>query len=815
MSNTRIPAPPETPAAMLARAADLHGRGRLDDASALYRRVLQRAPRDANALNLLGVVHIQRGEHDRAVRLIEKAVAAAPGFAQALHNLGWALQGLGRLDAAAEQYRRALAIDPGLAESHNNLGNVLLAAGRRVEAAESFRRAIAARPGYADAHNNLGDILRVDGDAAAAVAACERALAADPRHFGAANNLGIALLALDRMAESESAFRRAIDIRPASAVAWNGLGTMLDHANRAEEAIEAYRRAIDLDPGYATAIGNLGLAYGGLGRLDEAAECHRRAMAIEPHNVQFRLHLGSLATVRTDWRAAIAIYEEALAIEPDHEGALSRLTECFAQARRWDEAIATARRLHAVHPGSEYGLGALANSLQEVCDWTEPAISTELRRRIDAALAAGQPAPASAYHLVRTYPEPALALANGAAVARNIIKLLPPNPIIARSAPRAPGRLRLGYVSADVRNHAVAHQACGLFALHDRSGFEVFVYATIPPDDSVYRRRMEAGADSFADLSWLDDAKIAEQIHADGIDIAIDMTGYMFGSRPNAMAFRPAPVQVQFQGYPATLGAPWIDYAIVDRVIVPPDEERHWSEAPLCLPHSYFPTDHLQPIAAGPVDRAGAGLPADGFVFASFNGYYKIDPPVFDIWMRLLDAIPGSVLWLASQAGQGIHNLRREAAARGIDPDRLFFAPRTAEKADHLARLRLADLALDTLRFNGFGTTSDALWAGVPVITVHGTSMATRATASMLAAVGLQELVTPSAAAYEGLALALARDPVRLAALRARLADRAASPLFDSPRWVRNLERGYRVIWERHCAGLPPAATEVREDPPP
>lgn len=813
MSRTRTAAPSETAAALLARAADLHGHGRLDEASALYRRVLQKAPRDANALNLLGVVHIQRGEHDRAVRLIEKAVAAAPGFVQAQHNLGWALQGLGRLDAAEDRYRRAIAIDPGLAESHNNLGNVLLAAGRRLEAAESFRRAVAARPDYADALNNLGDILRAEGDAAAAVATFEQALAADPRHFGAANNLGIALLELDRMSESEAAFRRAIDLRPDSAVAWNGLGTMLDHANRAEEAVAAYRRAIDLDPGYATAIGNLGLALGGLGRLEEAAQCHRRAIAIEPHNIQFRMHLGSLAGIRTDWPAAIAIYEEALAIDPDHEGALSRMTECFAQARQWDEAIATARRLDAAHRESEYGLGALANAMQEVCDWTDPAIPAELRRRIDAALAAGRPAPASTYHVVRTYPEPALALANGTAVARKIIKLLPPNPIVARRPPSVPGRLRLGYVSADVRNHAVSHQSCGLYALHDRSGFEVFVYAIVPPDDSVYRRRIEAGADHFADLSWLDDAKIAERIQADGIDIAIDLTGYMFGSRPDAMAYRPAPVQAQFQGYPATLGAPWIDYAIVDRVIAPPEEERHWSEALLRLPHSYFPTDHLQPIA-GPVDRASAGLPPDGFVFASFNGYYKIEPAVFGIWMRLLDAVPGSVLWLSRQAERGVENLRREAAARGVDPDRLVFAPRTPDKADHLARLRLADLALDTLRFNGFGTTSDALWAGVPLIAVHGTSMATRATASMLAAVGLAELVTASAADYEALALALARDPARLAAARARLADRAASPLFDSPRWVRNLERGYRAIWERHCAGLPPAAVDVAEGPP-
>jgi len=806
--------PPASAAAVLARAADLHGRGRLDEAAALYRQVLQKAPKDANALNLLGVVHIQRGEHARAVRLIEKALAAAPGFAQAQHNLGWALQGLGRLDAAEAHYRRALAIDPTLAESHNNLGNVLAAAGRRPEAIESFRRAIAARPAHADAYNNLGDMLRVDGDLAGAVDAFEQALAAEPRHFGAANNLGIALLALDRMAESEAAFRRAIDIRPASAVAWNGLGTALDHANRAAEAIEAYRRALDLDPGYATAISNLGLAYGGLGRYADAADCHRRAIALEPRTVQFRLHLGSLAAARTDWDAAVAIYEDALAIHPDHEAALSRLIFCYAESRQWDKAIAVARRLDAVYPDSEHGLGALANALEEVCDWTQPALAARLRARIDAAVAAGGKLPVGNYYVVRTYPEPALALAVGTAASRDVAAGTPPHVLAAARRPSEPGRLRIGYVSADVRNHAVSHQSCGLYALHDRAGFEVFVYSIIPPDDSVYRRRIEAGCDRFADVSAMDDAEIAERIRADGIDIAVDLTGYMYGARPKALALRPAPVQVQFQGYPATLGAPWIDYVIADRLVVPPDEERYWSEAPLRLPHSYFPTDHLQPIADDPVDRAGQGLPAEGFVFASFNGYYKIEPVAFDIWMRLLDAVPGSVLWLIRQAVSGMDNLRREASARGVDPDRLVFATRVPDKAGHLARLRLADLALDTLRFNGFGTTSDMLWAGVPVVTVHGTSFATRATASMVAAAGLPELVVATPAEYERLALALARDPVRLADLRTRLAARASSPLFDTPRWVRNLERGYRSIWARHLAGLPPSAIDVVEEPP-
>jgi predicted O-linked N-acetylglucosamine transferase (SPINDLY family) len=320
-----------------------------------------------------------------------------------------------------------------------------------------------------------------------------------------------------------------------------------------------------------------------------------------------------------------------------------------------------------------------------------------------------------------------------------------------------------------------------------------------------------AGCEHFVDADNLDYADLAAMIRRDGIDILVDLTGYTTGARPQVFALRPAPVQVQYQGFPGTLGADWLDYVVVDRIVVPDVEARFWAEKPVRMPHCYFVADHLQPIAAETPSRRDLGLPEDGFVFVSFNGYYKIEPVAFDAWMRILGAIPGSVLWLGSQALSGMDNLRREAAARGVEPDRLVFAPRVPEKADHLARLAAADLAFDTLRFNGFGTTSDVLWAGVPLLTVLGTSLATRVTASELTAVGLADLIADSVAGYEALAIALARDPARLAAVRARLAARRSSPLFDTPRWVRNLERAYRTMWMRHEAGLPPAGFDVVE----
>jgi predicted O-linked N-acetylglucosamine transferase (SPINDLY family) len=373
-------------------------------------------------------------------------------------------------------------------------------------------------------------------------------------------------------------------------------------------------------------------------------------------------------------------------------------------------------------------------------------------------------------------------------------------------------RLRVGYLSCDFRNNAVGHLTRGLFRAHDRARVEAFAYSYGPDDGSVYRRTVEADAEHFADVAALSHADAARRIHADGIDVLVDLVGGAGNGRPEILALRPAPVQVHFLGYPATVGAALVDYFVGDRVAIPDGAEGSFDEAVVRLPDAYQLNDDRQEIAGTAPTRAACGLPEDAFVFACFNASYKIEPDIFDDWMRVLARVPGSVLWLLETAPAMAANLRREAEARGVAPARLVFAA-MAEKPRHLARHRLAQLFLDTPSCNAHTTASDALWAGLPVLTRPGETFASRVAASLLAAARLPELVVPDREAYVETAVRLATDPPVLAALTARLrSEPARLPLFDTPRTVRALERAYAAMWERHRRGAPPEGFDVAPD---
>jgi predicted O-linked N-acetylglucosamine transferase (SPINDLY family) len=372
-------------------------------------------------------------------------------------------------------------------------------------------------------------------------------------------------------------------------------------------------------------------------------------------------------------------------------------------------------------------------------------------------------------------------------------------------------RLKIGYFTSDMHDHPVAHLTVGLFEHHDRSAIELSIYSHGRADASPWRRRAEAAADCFVDLHGLGHRAMAERIAADGTDILIDLNGHSSGAKMEALALRPSPLQALWLGYPASSGADFIDYMITDIVATPPEAAPDYSEALLWLPHAFQPNDDRQEIAAEATTRARWGLPADGVVFASLNQGFKIEPASFALWMELLRELPRSVLWLRSPSAEMLANLRREAVARGIAQERLIFADRP-DKPVHLQRLSLADIALDTWMYNGHTTTSDALWAGVPVIALEGGHYASRVSASVLRAIGLPELIAQSPAEYRALALRYGRDASARAALRAKLAaNRQTQPLFDTARFARNLEAGYREIWRRHVRQARPASIRVVE----
>jgi predicted O-linked N-acetylglucosamine transferase (SPINDLY family) len=554
---------------------------------------------------------------------------------------------------------------------------------------------------------------------------------------------------------------RAAALAPARAETHFNRGVLLESLGRSEAAMAAYDQAIRLHPGLADAWNNRGNIFRARGQMEEAVDSFRRAVAVAP------LHLP-------------ALINRGLAL---------------TMLNRNGEAVADFRRALEIAPDDANGLGGLFTAALALCDWTTvEALKPRLARDRSGGV--------SPFQMMLAFDDPALLQASARAFREMQVPVVPPPRPKLRPDD---GRIRLAYVSADFQTHATAYLVADLIARHDRARFEVIGISYGADDGGQDRARLRASFDRFLDMERDSDERIAEALRQLDADIVIDLKGYTQWARPGIFARRPAPVQVSWLGYPGTLAAPWIDYVLADPVVLPHDQQGFYDERIVHLPDSYQPNDPSRPLAN--VSRAKAGLPEEGFVFCSFNPHRKITRAVFDIWMRLLDAVPGSLLWLLDDSATD--PLRAEAAARGIDPARLVFAPRTGIAA-HLARAACADLMLDTMPYGAHTTASDALWAGVPIVTCLGPSFANRVAAGLCTAIGLPDLIAPSPDAYEALALEIARDPARLAALKAKLAaNRLTTPLFDAARFCRHVERAYETMMEIAHAGGEPRAFDV------
>jgi predicted O-linked N-acetylglucosamine transferase (SPINDLY family) len=536
-----------------------------------------------------------------------------------------------------------------------------------------------------------------------------------------------------------------------------------------EGAERLLRRAIAINPDDAAACNSLGMALCDQRRLDEGAAFFQRALELDPGYALARVNLANVLVVGNRLEEAVAHYTEVLRHDPEH-----------AKAR-----------------------GALIKPLLDLCDWdaAERAVAflTDRWQRDPHDAALSQVTPFAS--LLAPFPEE-MRLRVAQRYSNRIVDKVAREAPLRRSPRNARAKLRIGYAAGTFHNHAIAHLAAGLFESHDRDRFELFAYSFGIDDASDYRRRLEAAFDRFNDVRTEPYRVTAQRIADDQIDILVDLQGHTDGGRPEVLALRPAGVQVHFLGYPGTTGAAFIDYLVADAVVAPRADWRWFSENVVWMPASYQVNDASQRVADVPLSRAAFGLPDTGLVFCAFNKHYKIEREVFALWLRLLAASPGSVLWLL--AGAGETRLRRAAARAGVDPQRLVFAGKLP-KAEHLGRHRLADLFLDTRFVNGHTTASDALWAGLPVLTCAGPTFAGRVAASLLGAVDATELVARDLQAYEAHALELVRHPERLRDLKAKLtANRARAPLFDTVGFARALECAYRTMWERRASGAPP-----------
>ncbi|MCW1431465.1 tetratricopeptide repeat protein [Novosphingobium sp. JCM 18896] len=678
-----------------------------------------------------------------------------------VHNLlGAAFLTLGQSDRAEAALREAHARGVRHPAICNNLGMALANLGRHDEAIAFYEEAAALDPSYAIARNNLGNALKECGRDEEALAAYHQALALRHDYTDASNNLAVLLDKLGRVAEAETAYRQVLSLQPDHAPACNNLANLLVGRGDYAGAHAFYAKALAIRPDYPEALLNLGNLLKRQGRTNEASTMFERAKAARPGYAEASAEQGKAEALAGHLDLAIALFDEALASDPAHAGA---------------EAHRLFYQLH-------------------MADWSRLGDWPALRDRADTAIS-----PWAALAL-EDDPQAQLRRSRGwTQLSFGCTKAPLPQP-----QPAADGRIRVGYFSADFHAHATVYLMAGLLREHDRSKFEIHAYSYGPVVDEAVRAQIKACTDSFTDVQDMADAEVVALARQHQLDVAVDLKGYTQGGRTQLFAERLAPVQVAFLGYPGTSGADFIDYAVADRTVVPASETDSFSEALMLMPGSYQCNDDQRVIADTAGTRADHGLPETGFVFCCFNQSYKIGPREWAVWMRLLNQVEGSVLWLFQSNAWADDALRAEAAKHGVAPERLVFAPKLPQ-AEHLARHAHADLFLDTFNYTAHTTASDALWAGLPVVTLAGRQFSARVGASLLTAVGLPDLVTETIEDYEALILALATDPAHLAELRQRLAaNRTTTPLFDSAGYARNLEAAFAEAYRRHQAGERP-----------
>ena len=589
---------------------------------------------------------------------------------------------------------------------------------------------------------------------------------------------------------------------PQSPLLWNILGSAHMSSRRFESARRAFEKAIALRPDYPDALNNLGLACKALDLREQAINALERAVALKPNSVEMLSNLGVAYGEAKRREESLDCLTRAIALNPNYAFAHNNLAVLFQELGRREDAIRSFDRVLELDPGNDRARTLRLLEHASLCDWD--AMAPDLPR-IPSLGITGEALPPSL--LINIDDEPARNLVRAR---RNVEAIYPDRPARQHTPPPTrPARLRIGYFSADFFDHATMHLMGRLLELHDRQRFAVHAYSYSRETADKVHMRAKASVDVFRDVRELSDEEVADLAERDAIDIAIDLKGDTTDARFGIFTYRPAPVQIAYLGFPGTMGSRAIDYIVADKTVIPEADQIHFAEKPIYLPHTYQANDDKRPIADLPSTRADVGLPENGFVFCCFNNSYKITPREFDVWMGLLREVDGSVFWLLRSNPGMESNLKREAAKRGVDPARLIFAE-FKPPAENLARLRLADLFLDTFACNAHTTASDALWAGLPVLTKPGNGFGARVAASLLKAIALPELIAPSVEDYEALTLALARDPARLAAIKLKLAEnRLSAPLFNSTLFARHIEQAYDAAYQRYLEGKAPAVIEI------
>jgi protein O-GlcNAc transferase len=716
-------------------------------------------------------VQAQRlGQNEQADCLYARLIKKNPDYFDALNLYGLFNYQQGKYQLAFNLLNKATAINPRSINALNNLGVVLCNLKRPKEALEVFDRATALDPADANTANNRGNALLDLKRPQEALTSFDAAIKLQPKFLNAFINRGRVLLELHRDEAALANYDQALAIAPLEPDLHNCRGTALYKLHRLEQALASFDRAIALKRNFADAYCNRGSAFRDMGRHQEAFADFQKALALKPDSAVAWCGLGSIFNTNGRYEAAYDAYNNALTLNPDQERAL-------------------APRIHAK---------------MQLCDWSDlEADFAKVLASLRNGAVVGDPfsflcVPASPADYLRC----ATLFTKDWSLGKE--KLL--------RVPYKHDRIRLAYMSSDLRNHSVGHLIAGVLEAHDRTKFELNAISLVRAADDDMQKRFCQQCERFMDVHGRKDEDIVALIRELEIDVLIDLNGFTQNSRTLVLAHRPAPVQVNYLGFAGTMGAPYFDYVIADRTVLPPEHVQFFSEKVAWLPDTFMASDDRRTIAARTPTRQECGLPDKGFVFYCFNQPFKFTPDVFRIWMNLLKAIDDGVLWLTSTNPVAEENLRREAERSGVSPERLIFAARVSDISEHLARQRQADLFLDTLPYNAHTTANEALWVGIPVLTQLGGGFQGRVAASLLQAVGLTELVTTSTEAYEALAIELANNPAKLAAVKQKLeSSRVGTPLFNAKSFTRHIEAAYAAMHDRHQRGLLPDHISVSQ----
>jgi predicted O-linked N-acetylglucosamine transferase (SPINDLY family) len=757
------------------------------------------AAEDIESILALAEIASRDGDSERAAESYARIIRQVPQHALAHYKLANLRRVRDQLEDALAGYDRAIELDPGYANAFCNRGVILERLNQLDDAQVSYERAVVLNPADAFAHYNLGSVLRKLKRSEAALASYDRAIGANPDYVEAYCNRGVMMAERRQFDAAIADFDRSIEINPAFAPAYLYRGNILHRQKHWDAALASYDRAIELDPDFADAICNRGVLWADLRRMDLAFACMDRAIAIKPDFAEAFCNRAALNGAIQKYDLAMEDCNKSIALNPDFADAYSQRAHILIETKKFAAAVEDFDKLMVLKPEHAFLRGVRRHTQMNICDWNGFEVDIPL-------LIAGIRADEAVVP-----PMQALGLIDEESLHHAAAKIWVREECPARDLPHAIPRkvahdkIRIGYFSADFHQHPVGMLMAEVIEMHDREKFEVTAFSFGPNPRDAMRTRLEKTFDRFIEVRPKSDREIAELARDLDLDIAIDLGGFTANCRPMIFALRAAPIQVNYLGYPGTMGAPYMDYLIADETVIPEAHRAYYSEKIVYLPRCYLPHDSTRRIAEMVYTREQLGLPSQGFVYCCFNNSFKLTPVVFDRWMRILQRVPQSVLWLSQGNPAAAANLSREAERRGIDKRRIIFADRMASSERHLARLRAADLFLDTHPYNAHATALDALWAGLPLLTYLGRSFAGRVGASLLATLGLQELVASTPEEYEELAVNLANDASRMAAIRQKLNERRVNTrLFDGQSFARILEAAYTAIYERYRAGLAP-----------